>query len=99
MKQRTMSMEQSIEKQQDQISIERSIGNLFTDFLEKKNRLAEFDVMSKSVGITIDGVALRIHQGELTLEPKGFPATVFQALKYVVKATQNIVFQPAVASG
>lgn len=79
-------------KQEQEVILEKSIGNLFEEFLTKKNRLAEFDEMAKYTNVIIGNEFVR-------LTPKGFPALVKDILKMVVKSTQELRFQPATASG
>ena len=97
----TTIMEQKLdfnEQQQEAVSLNRSIDNLFTELLEEKNRLAEFDILSKTWTAIIDGEYIRVDT-EGKLHPKGFVAKISQILKIVVKPTQNIVFRPILSGG
>ena len=86
-------MKQTFQNELEQeVSLDRSIGNLFTEFLESKNRLAEFDNFSKRTLVVLDGEVLRSTS-------HGFPAKVFEVLKLIVKPTQEIRFQPILAGG
>ncbi len=76
---------------EQEVSLDRSIGNLFTEFLESKNRLAEFDNFADRTLIAIDGEVLRAKSG--------FPAKVAEILKLIVKPTQEVRFQPILAGG
>jgi len=82
----------TIKPKEQEVILERSIGNLFEEFLTKKNRLAEFEYWSKRTLISIDGEVLR-------LSTKGFPAKVSQTLKLIIKPTQKIIFRPWIAAG
>ena len=86
-----MEQLQQVQPEQEVIT-EKSIGNLFQEFLEAKGRIGEFERLSKSVNISIDGEFVRS-------TPKGFPATVAQVLRTKVLPTQNLRFHPAVAGG
>lgn len=86
----SMSMEQSFDNPKDQ-SVDMFVGNLFESFLSKKNRLAEFDVLSKTNYVEIDGVYVK--------NSKGFHATVSELLRMIVKPTQKLRFRPANAGG
>jgi hypothetical protein len=85
-------MEQIQVQPEQEVILERSIGNLFEEFLESKGRIGEFESLSKSVNIVVDGEYVR-------LTPKGFPATVAQVLRTKVLPSQELRFQPAVAGG
>lgn len=88
-------MKQKLQSQSpllQEVDIEKSIGNLFEEFLTKKNRLAEFDSWSQRTLVSIDGEVLR-------LSAKGFPAKVSQILKLVIKPTQELKFFPILAGG
>lgn len=93
-----MEQKQTFKTELEQIS-ERSLGNYFEEFLTEKNMLQEFDKKSKIYGVVIDGVQLRISEGLLTLKAIGYPATIKQALKFVIKPDQKLKFLPAVAGG
>jgi hypothetical protein len=86
-----MEQLQQVQPEQEVI-LEKSIGNLFEEFLESKGRTAEFETLSQQVNISIDGEFVR-------LTPKGFPATVAQVLRNKVLPTQELRFHPAVAGG
>lgn len=78
---------------EQEVILERSVGNLFEEFLSVKyNRLAEFDDWSQRTLVSLDGEVVR-------LEEKGFPAKVSQILKMVIKPDQELRFLPAVAGG
>jgi hypothetical protein len=81
---------------EQEVTLDRSVGNLFEEFLSSKNRLAEFDNWSQRTLVSIDGAVVDING---TTGGKGFPAKVFQILKLVVKPTQEIRFQPILAGG
>ncbi|KKL98551.1 hypothetical protein LCGC14_1823300 [marine sediment metagenome] len=88
-------MNQKLESQSpllQEVDVEKSIGNLFEEFLTKKNRLAEFDNWAGRTLVSIDGEILR-------LSARGFPAKVSQILKLVIKPTQELKFFPALAGG
>ena len=86
-------MEQLQQVQQEQeVILERSIGNLFEEFLASKGRIGEFKALSQQVNISVDGDFVRLTQ-------KGFPATVAQVLRTKVLPSQVLRFQPAVAGG
>ena len=86
-------MEQLQQVQQEQeVILERSIGNLFEEFLDSKGRIGEFEALSQQVNISVDGDFVRLTQ-------KGFPATVAQVLRTKVLPTQELRFHPAVAGG
>lgn len=87
----TYMEQKTIQIQEQEISLERSIGNLFTDFLQKKNRLAEFDKIAENVMVSLDGAVLR--------GAGGFPAKVKDILKMVIKPTQVVKFLPRNAGG
>ncbi len=76
---------------EQEVSLDRSIGNLFTEFLESKNRLAEFDNFAQRALVVVDGEVLR--------GAHGFPAKVMEVLKLVIKPTQEVRFQPILAGG
>lgn len=78
-------------EQEVEVSLDRSIGNLFENFLESKNRLAEFDNFAQRTLIAIDGEVIRAKSG--------FPAKVAEILKLIVKPTQEVRFQPILAGG
>ncbi len=79
-------------KIEQEVSLERSIGNLFEEFLIAKNRpIADFGKHAENVLVSIDGTVLR--------GAGGFPAKVADILKLVVKPTQEVVFQPILAGG
>lgn len=78
--------------EQQEVSLERSIGNLFEEFLDGKNRLAEFDNFSKRTLVIVDDVVIRS-------PTSGFPAKVMEILKLVIKPTQEVRFQPILAGG
>ncbi len=82
----------TMQPKEQEVILEKSIGNLFEEFLIKKNRLAEFGYQSKRTLIAIDGEVLRLGVG-------GFPAKVSQVLKLVIKPTQEIRFHPWIAAG
>ena len=87
---------QQVQPEQEVI-LERSIGNHFEELLEKKGRLGEFEALSKLyrpeiVGDNNQGVPIR-------LTPNSFPATVAQVLRMKVLPSQELRFQPAVAGG
>lgn len=73
-------------------TLERSVGNLFADFLESKHRLGDFKKLSELTIISIDGEFLR-------LKAKGFPARVSEILKMSLMPSQELKFFPAVAGG
>lgn len=77
--------------EQDYETLEKSVGNLFTEFLEKKSALVDFKEWSKKTLISLDGEVLR---GE-----DGFPAKVMDILKMVIKPDQKLKFLPANAGG
>jgi len=79
-------------KLEQEVSLDRSVGNLFTEFLESKNRLAEFDNWANRTLVIVDGEALR----GIT---HNFPAKVAEILKLVIKPTQEVRFQPILAGG
>jgi hypothetical protein len=87
-----MEQIQQFDQNQEPISLERSIGSLFADWLEEKNRVSDFDRLSENVIVSIDGEVARI-------SGKGFPAKVSEIMKMVVKPTQEIKFLPRVAGG
>ena len=86
-----MEQLQQVQPEQEVI-LEKSIGNLFEEFLEAKGRTGEFEALSQNVNISVDGEFVR-------LTPKGFPATVAQVLRTKVLPSQELRFQPAVAGG
>lgn len=86
-----MEQLQQVQPEQEVIT-EKSIGNLFQEFLESKGRIGEFKEASQLVNIVVDGEYVR-------LTPKGFPATVAQVLRTKVLPTQELRFHPAVAGG
>ena len=76
-----------------EVSLDRSVGNLFADFLEsKKVPMSDFDSWAERVIISLDGVVLRLKEG-------GFPAKVSEVIKMIIKPEQEIKFLPAVAAG
>lgn len=83
-------MEQ-IQLEQEQVSLDKSIGSLFADWLEQKNRVSEFDRLAQIVYVSIDGECVRMS--------KGYPAMVSQIMKLIVRPDQEVRFQPAVAGG
>ncbi len=86
------SMKQIFQTEIEQeVQLERSIGNLFEEFLTSKNRLAEFDNFAQRTLIAIDGEVVRAKSG--------FPAKVAEILKLIVKPTQEIRFQPILSGG
>lgn len=90
------NMEQKLVNQSpllQEVDVEKSIGNLFEEFLTKKNRLAEFDSWSKRTQVLIDGKTVR------TNGDKGLPKYVSQILKMIIKPTQVLKFQPIIAGG
>ncbi len=78
-------------EQVPEVQLERSIGNLFEEFLTSKNRLAEFDNFAQRTLIAIDGEVVR--------STSGFPAKIAEILKLIVKPTQEVRFQPILAGG
>ena len=76
---------------QEQVSLDRSVGSLFADWLEQKNRVSEFDNYSKIVSVSVDGVFVRMS--------KGFPSKVSEIMKMVVRPNQEVRFHPAIAGG
>ena len=93
-----MKQIQVFREEQETVTLERSVGNLFEEFLELNGRLADFDKLSKIVTVVVDGDFIRVNL-DGTLNPKGFVAKVSQVLKSVIKPTQSVVFQPITASG
>jgi len=90
-------MEQIQVQPEQEVILERSIGNHFEELLEKKGRLEEFEALSKIYQPEIVG---ENNIGEpIRLTPKSFPATVAQVLRTKVLPTQELRFQPAVAGG
>ena len=90
-------MEQIQVQPEQEVILERSIGNHFEELLEKKGRLEEFEALSKIYQPEIVG---ENNIGEpIRLTPKSFPATVAQVLRMKVLPTQELRFQPAVAGG
>ena len=91
-------MEQLQQVQQEQeVILERSIGNLFEELLEKKGRMGECEILSKLYKPEIVG---KNGVGDpIRLTPNSFPATVAQVLRMKVLPSQVLRFQPAVAGG
>ena len=90
-------MEQIQVQPEQEVILERSIGNHFEELLEKKGRLEEFEALSKIYQPEIVG---ENNIGEpIRLTPKSFPATVAQVLRMKVLPSQELRFQPAVAGG
>ena len=96
-----MKQIQQLKQEQDTVTLDRSVGNLFEEFLELNGKIAQgdFDHFAKIVNVTVLGV-----DGErifLRDEASGFPAKVSQLLKMVIKSAQivGLKFQPAVAGG
>jgi len=90
-------MEQIHVQPEQEVIIEKSIGNIFEELLVKKGRIGEFEALSKLwrpeiVGEGNVGVPIR-------LTPNSFPATVAQVLRMKVLPTQVLRFHPAVAGG
>jgi hypothetical protein len=89
-------IQQFKEQEQETVSLDRSIGNLFQEFLEVNGKTAQgdFDHFASQVNVSLNGEFLR-------LTPKGFPALVKDILKVVVKAKDivGLKFHPAVAGG
>jgi len=85
-------MEPLQQVQEQEVITEKSIGNLFEEFLASKGRIGDFKTSSQLVNISIDGEFVR-------LTPKSFPATVSQVLRTKVLPTQELRFHPAVAGG
>ena len=90
-----------LEQEQNTVSPDRSVGNLFQEFLEVNDKIAQgdFDRFAKIVNISVLG-----EDGErifLRDEATGFPARVTQLLKMVIKSAQiaGLKFHPAVAGG
>lgn len=81
---------------EQEVTLDRSVGTLFADRLESKNRLAEFDKLAKSTLVTIDGSVVDRNG---VVGGKGLTARVIDVLKLVVKPTQEIGFQPILAGG
>ena len=88
------SMKQIFQTEIEQeVSLDRSIGNLFEEFLKERGQPMEaFGEHAENVLISLDGEVLRTHVG-------GFPAKVSQILKMVIRPDQKVEFLPAVASG
>ena len=86
-----MTCMKQIQELQEQVSLERSVGNLFTEFLESKNRLGEFAFWSENVMVSLDGTVVRC--------AGGFPAKVMDILKMVILPTQVLKFLPRHAGG
>lgn len=85
-----MSMEQSLEIPNEQ-ALDKSVGNLFEEYLSSIGRLAEFDELSQYFRADLDGVGV--------LNANGFHAKVSEILKMVIKSTQKLKFLPRVAGG
>ena len=77
---------------EQEVIVEKSVGNLFEEFLSNKNRLAEFDNWAGRTLVVVDGEIQR-------LSAKGLPAKVSQILKLVIKPTQSLKFLPILAGG
>ena len=97
-----VSMKQilQLEQEQDTVSPDRSIGNLFEEFLEINGKIAQgdFDQFAENVMVSVidendDRIFLR--------SSSGFPATVKQMLKTVIKSKDlvGLKFHPRVAGG
>lgn len=85
-------MKQTFQNELEQeVSLDRSVGNLFTEFLESKNKLVDFDKYAQITSVSIDGSIVR--------GSGGFPAKIKEILKMVVKPSQEVRFLPAVAGG
>ena len=91
----SMSMEQSFDSSEEQV-FEKSIGNHFEEFLSSKNRLAEFDELSQTWMVSIDGSVVDRNG---VIGGKSFSAKVSEILKMVVNSTQKLRFLPRVAGG
>ncbi len=96
-----MKQIQQLQYEQDTVTLDRSIGNLFEEFLELNSKIAQgdFDRFAKIVNVSVIG-----ENGErvfLRDEASGFPAKVSQLLKMVIKSVQiaGLKFHPAVAGG
>ena len=93
-------MEQ-IQKFDQQESAERSIGNLFAEFLEEKgnlkgkNFLADFDKLQDQYTVAI----VQNNVAEFVRNSKGFPASVREVLRKVVDTSVKVVFRLRVAGG
>lgn len=83
--------------QEQEVILEKSIGNLFEEYLTKKNRLAEFDNLAENVMVTISNDGGRIF--EVVRGTGGFPAKVKDILAMVIKPTQEIIFRKRIAGG
>lgn len=89
-----------IEQEQNTVSPDRSVGNLFQEFLEVNSKIAQgdFDRFSNIVNVSVIG-----EDGERVFlrADSGFPAKVSQLLKMVIKSAQinGLKFHPFVAGG
>lgn len=91
-------MEQSLKQEFDleQVSSERSIGNLFAEFLESKKLSHKFESLKDSVLVSLDGEILHsVVDGKTTHLRLSNP----EVLKMVVQPDQEVRFIPAVAGG
>jgi hypothetical protein len=95
-----MKQIQQIKYEQDTVSLDRSIGNLFEEFLELNGKTAQgdFDQYAEIVMVSVLG-----EDGERVFlrELGGFPSSVQQILKMVIKAKDlvGLKFHPKVAGG
>ena len=89
-----------LKQEQDTVSPDRSVGNLFQEFLEINDKIAQgdFDRFAEIVNVSVLGA-----DGERVFlrAESGFPAKVSQLLKMVIKSAQlnGLKFHPFVAGG
>ena len=91
-------MEQSLKQEFDleQVSPERSIGNLFAEFLEDKKLSHKFESLKDSVIVSLNGEQLHnVVDGKITRLSLSNP----EVLKMVVQPDQEVRFIIPVAGG
>lgn len=83
-------------KPEQEVILDRSVGNLFEEFLSEKNRLAEFDNWAGRTMVDLDGTVVRLISAN---GKPSYPANVSQILKMIIKPSQVLKFFPINAGG